>query len=166
MSAILDYLKHQVEQLEHFNNSQHICKYRSVGHFVLEHGRHWTPRKKPSYMKWRELKNCFGNSANLAMETDLIYCEGFAVDQFFPMLHAWCLTTSGAVIDVTWRRLGAEYFGIAIRPDYLSHALSLQPDYGLIDNWKMRWPMMHNDPKLWRHPINDALARSDTSPRV
>jgi hypothetical protein len=156
MNAIHDFLSDQVRAMEHFNDTRHICKYRSVSHFVLENGRYWTPRKKPKEFQWRELKNCYGNSTLLAMQNDdLAYCEGYALGQFFPMMHAWCVTPDGEVIDTTWRSLGVEYYGIAIRPDYLAYRMANQDDYGLIDCWKKRWPMLYAEPKLWRHPIND-----------
>ena len=162
MSEIKEFLTNELKSLEHFNSSEHISKYRSVGHFVLENGRPWIPKKKPTEFKWRELKNCFGNATLLSMENDeLAYCEGFAMHEYFPLLHAWCLTPDGEVIDTTWRHLGVEYYGIAIKPDYLAYRMDHQDDYGLIDCWKKRWPMLHDDPKLWRHPINDLKIKAE-----
>ena len=157
MSEIIEYLDHELKQLERFNGTQHICRYRNVGHFVLTHGRLWAPKPKPDNLKWRQERNCYGNSASLCLQTrgKYIYCEGFAKISLFPMLHAWCLTQDGEVVDTTWRELGVEYFGIAIKPDYLAYRLARQEDYGLIDCWQHRWPMLHDKPELWNHPINE-----------
>jgi len=157
MNEIVEHLRQEVSQLEHFNSFQHVSKYRSVGHFVLENGRYWSPEKKPKELSWGEPKNCFGNCTLLSMAEPekYIYCEGYAVGEFFPMLHAWCVTPHGTVIDITWKNAGCEYFGMAIRDDYLTESIRNQNHYGLVDNWRKHWPMIHASPKLWRHAIND-----------
>jgi hypothetical protein len=94
-------------------------------------------RPKPRGYRWHAERQCYRNSALLALKRDsLIYAEGFAlVDlsrnscsdldeirgrvRYAAIAHAWCIEQSaGAVVDVTWRFLETDeppiYYGVCI----------------------------------------------------
>lgn len=86
--------------------------FRSVEELVLHYGRPFRPGPRPEGIEQGEIKACFSNSMELAIErTDLIYVEGFANTRFFPMPHGWLSTDGHTAIDPTWED-GTEYFGI------------------------------------------------------
>lgn len=50
-----------------------------------------------------EPQQCFRNAWELVLDnTDLLYCEGWAMAHVFPTPHAWVETRGGQVIDPTW----------------------------------------------------------------
>lgn len=134
----------------------------TTGHFVLKNGRQWNNgHPLPDDVEPMKEKMCFKNAAQMAIDSNrFIYCEGYGLS-IIPVMHAWCLDKDGNVIDPTWASLpfekGREYFGIAINTKYLiAHLCETERWGSLIDAWETRWPMLHDDPKLWRHPINDS----------
>lgn len=130
-------------------SSRGIHGYHCLEEFVLKHGTSFTPHPLPAGMPFGEPRNCFGNSANLAMmDPRLTYCEGYAIG-VLPVHHAWVVNRKREVIDVTWRSGGVEYYGIPIRTAYLVRRLRLQERYGLIDVWEERWPMLKDPPSKW-----------------
>ncbi len=100
---------------------------------------------------------CFKNAFEL-MGKDVpmkypVYVEGYAtfLNVGFPMLHAWCVSEDGWVLDPTWS-LGMEYFGIAFNPKYVIKTCMKRKCYGIIDNWEERWPLLtgkHKE-KKWK----------------
>jgi hypothetical protein len=131
-----------------------INGYYSMEDFVLQNGKQWPIGT--AKLKLGPAGSCFQTAANYALRwpARYIYCEGFARG-IIPFNHAWLLDTGGRVIETVWRDGGVDYFGIAVRYDYLSKALQRQKFYGLIDQPHLKWPMLRDDPKAWRHPIMD-----------
>ena len=120
--------------------------------FVLKHGRNFKPQRTPDkYIDLRgEIKECFKNSAMAAcLCRDLIYCEGYACG-FIPVMHAWCVTLDGRLVELTWRDIGTEYFGIPFKSEFLRRKLLESKYYGLIDDWHNNWPLVRG-----KHPKSE-----------
>jgi len=158
-SAVRSYLQ-KVYKLVSTMGHQPINGYCCLDHFVLVNGifmrpcpkRHW-----PASAVQGPVGECFRNAALLAFENPgLIYCEGYAMS-LLPVLHAWVVTSKGRVIDITWSRRGTEYYGVAIRTDYLRQQVKKQKTYGLIDQPVYDWPLLRAPVKQWRHPIMEAI---------
>lgn len=70
---------------------------------LLKDGKFYGAQPLPKRYAYGEMKQCFLNSARLALQTPgLTYCEGVAL-AIIPTHHAWCIDTKGRVIDPTWR---------------------------------------------------------------
>jgi hypothetical protein len=83
----------------------------------LTRGRFYQAQPLPKGYRRGRPKQCYGNSANLAlMEDNLTYCEGFVLmplgDRATHIEHGWCVTAEGKVIDVTLKEAGLSYFGV------------------------------------------------------
>lgn len=135
--------------------------YSCAEDFVIKRGRPMNATVNPvACGGLRTRGECFRNAATLALSprSRLIYCEGFAHTGLIPTLHAWVMTFDGRTIDPTWGLEGIEYYGVAIRRDYLSKIVNRSEFWGsLIDCWKLRWPMLDAHPRDWRHEIMDKL---------
>jgi hypothetical protein len=164
VSAIKRHLEAELQLLRQHRAgmARQFNGWHTTGEFVLKNGREWQsiPARLPDGVKCGRMKDCFRNAALLALgwhRNTYIYCEGYAVS-VIPVPHAWCVDLKGNVIDVTWNNgsaIGSEYYGIAIKSLYLQEFLMKTKRYGLIDAWDARWPMLKDDPKDWRHPVND-----------
>jgi hypothetical protein len=122
--------------------------------FLLTNGGFHTPAPRPRQKKSQKeegtrrfrkskLKECFANAQRLALAHDgLTYCEGLAWADGVPLVieHGWCLAEDDSVIDVTWDAVGAAYFGIPFRRQFVGAAVFQQRDYS---------------------PLLDGLVRSD-----
>jgi hypothetical protein len=136
----------------------------SLAGFMLERARSWPIPAPPLDVKRGIIKECFRNAAMLAMDEPdrYIYCEGYAMS-IFPVLHAWCLTTEGQVVDPTWQRkhsgrsmMGVAYFGIAIKLRYLRRHLAEKGYWGQLGTPDWSRPEIVVDPAdQWNHPINE-----------
>lgn len=84
-------------------------------YFILAYGTFFSPKAMPSCFQRRTSRQCYYNACNLMLADDsLYYCEGFATSDSKDLIeHGWCIRKDGIVIDVTWRRPGLVYFGIA-----------------------------------------------------
>jgi hypothetical protein len=83
-------------------------------------------RGRPKSASWRTshastlriLDAGYGNSFKLAMfEPGLAYSQGSVLCKFDTLVshvdNAWCVTEDGKVIDVTLKKVGHSYFGVA-----------------------------------------------------
>jgi hypothetical protein len=107
---------------------------------ILDHG---TIGEKIVVDEWEmmEIKQCYLNSMQMAVEHDLRYVEGFCFG-IIPIAHAWNLDKNGNVVDVTLRPHGDEpyssraYLGLEIP---LKHLINLIRETGtssvLADTW-------------------------------
>lgn len=61
-----------------------------------------------------EPQQCFTNALKHAVKHSLRYCEGWATPPSgqWAIHHAWCISESGHVVEVTWTELGSNYRGI------------------------------------------------------
>ena len=163
MSALKNFLKAELKMMRKVRCAKAINGWYTTGQFVLKNGKQWqNGHALPKDVEPMKEKQCFMNAAKMATESErFIYCEGYALS-IIPVMHAWCLDKDGNVIDPTWASLpfekGREYFGIAIKTSYVIHYfLETERCGSLIDAWQTDWKMLHDDPKLWRHPIMDKL---------
>jgi len=93
----------------------------SVAAFVLAHGRQmpWAPRP-PGVRAGSAWRGCYANAGKRALRDHrLTYCEGIGWTPGMGCPHAWLLDESGRVLDPTWAAADAQYWGVAIRTDYL-----------------------------------------------
>lgn len=124
-----------------------INGYSCLEDFVLKHGRAFTSiGKMPKGIKRGRKKQCFMNATHLCHDDrSLTYCEGYAVS-VIPMMHAWCVTRKGVVIDPTWTK-ETEYYGVPIKRSYLMKMMRESGVYGVIDLWKEGWPILKAKPE-------------------
>ena len=124
----------------------------------------------PGPYKTRE---CYINAMRLVFEDqmlkiNLVYTEGYASGQIFPVLHAW-VTLNGKPVDVTWgkdmvgnghNRVSSaskmlervrynqnhnRYWGIGFpREEVLEQVLETGLSPSMIDDWKGSHPLMKN----------------------
>lgn len=127
-----EYVEHLRDAMAEFNPESNA---KVFPEFVLAHARQWTAAPLPEKYHRGEPKNCFCNATRLALgNMDLTYVEGYA-SKFFPLMHAWCVTSSGEVIDNTWEGPeGCDYFGIPFNTHFLIKQLRKNRYYGLLDN--------------------------------
>lgn len=153
MSGTEQYLKAQVTALSTLHGMKRLTKWGSTAEFLLYHGRQW-PTKPGNGVEMGAPQQCFKNAAVLAMvqSDEYIYCEGYAVGFMLPVEHAWLIDKEGFVVDPTWKD-GTDYFGIAFKLSYLTKALMKQKEYGLINAWRDKWPLLRTKEHLWKHEI-------------
>ena len=111
---------------------------------VLKFGRSYRIQSLPKGIKRGEKKQCFFNAAMLAINSDLIYVEGFAFlpDVPLPIHHAWCVTEGeDAVIDPTSDNL-VEYIGIPFRPAVIEGVWKSGRGKSLLNSTKGNWAVL------------------------
>ena len=122
---------------------------------LREHGRVYRAARLPRDVRRGPMRECFRNAANLALSRhDLTYVEGYAVSGAagipLPLLHAWCVTASGRVVDPTWEDSRASrYFGVPIKAGYLRVALLQDGVYGLLDSPRRAAAMCDEGPEVY-----------------
>jgi hypothetical protein len=135
--------------------------YNCIEDFVLRRGRLFPPqamsREEERDIRSRHLgvvfepRQCFYN-AQLAAIRDrrLTYVEGYVL-RIIPILHAWLVTDSGAVVDPTpafgiWNGwfTDLEYFGVEFRDTGMLARRMVESGYSssLLDDWQADWPAM------------------------
>lgn len=144
---------------------------RVLGPFALlaKHGRDWTPAPLPADVRPGLRQACFHNCATIALRwRRYIYCEGYAAGTI-PVLHAWLTDAcgDGKVIDPTWTGgknlavLGHQYFGVAIKTEFLIHRLAERMKKAhrhnmnpLLDDWSNDYPISRARVTAWKHKLN------------
>lgn len=153
--SMKEYLKQIVElyqQMYNQNKRNKIGDYYCLEDFILKNGQPFEISPLPKNIKRGAMKECFRNSAMLAMENaDYFYAEGFAFS-IIPTIHGWCANREGKAIDPTWDD-GKEYFGVIFKRDYLFKYLLKYKRYGLIENWENGYPLLRLDKKIWQQKI-------------
>ncbi len=119
--------------------------FRNVGHpnlldaFLTRNAALQRGEPLPKGVKRMQMKQCFANAAQLSLERDWFYVEGYAASAQLgiPLHHAWNVTPDGKLVDVTWRfPETAQYFGVPFNTEDLSRWLLKQKYYGLLDSGK------------------------------
>jgi len=107
--------------------------FTSLEHFVHAHGKRFHRRVSHASTPNRQ---CYKNATWMAITNrNLIYCEGYALN-LIPVLHAWCMDESGAVVDPTWG-VGRAYMGVAFKTSFVQQQMQVTKTYGLLE-----WPGM------------------------
>lgn len=157
---IPNFLRITTAMIDRMGRTQ-IKGYNSLDHFVLRNGRHMNRVVSPGAvgLPMMQRRMCFMNAANVALRhtSRFIYCEGYAHTGAIPVLHAWLIDRQGRTIDPTWGLEGTEYFGVAIRREFLRSKLFESETYGLLDCPSLKWPLLNCHPKEWRHEIMDKM---------
>lgn len=111
-----------------------------IERFILECGKDFKGVKRPKGIRKQRDGACYCNATLLAFENkELAYVEGYAIhDGLFPMLHAWCVTKTGEVVDPTWRYPEkSEYRGVIIPNEVLRVQILKNRVYGVLDTGMM-----------------------------
>jgi hypothetical protein len=118
-------------------------RFKGCEAFVLNNGLSFKAAKLPRHVKRGAMKQCFYNAYNAMLDHDgLIYCEGFAQGAVIPVLHAWCVTEDGRVVDPTWK-VGSEYIGVPFSSCYvMERFLRQRQSISLIDDFSAHWPLL------------------------
>lgn len=124
-----EFLRNHIEALASINHPAIMER------FVLRNGTRYEPRRKPAGFRLGPIKECFKNSAKLALSRGLDYVEGFAHSGLIslPIYHAWCVDADGGIVDVTWRTPGESYIGVVIPRQDLERELVRTRVYGVLD---------------------------------
>lgn len=128
MNDLIKYLKQMTEFFQ-----PPMCP---LERFVLDCGKDFLAKKRPKGVRKQENKQCFRNATHYSLETGLSYVEGFAIHNgLIPMMHAWCVTEAGEVIDLTWRwPEKSVYRGVVIPRGTLQIQLVKNKVYGVLDH--------------------------------
>lgn len=117
--------------------------------FVLKNGRQW----KPGKVCWAKGRSaCYIHAAKAAMRNrDYTFVEGYAC-MVLPVPHAWLVDKDGLVIETTWDRMGADYYGIPFRTGYVRQQVRKHGCYSMIDQWNQgdkSWETIKTDKEKW-----------------
>ena len=144
MSTTGHYIEQYLKMLDHSYRSMNIktpSGYSSVAGLVLDRGCEMrVSRSRPSLCG--KMGECFMNAQRLASlaPEKYRYAEGYAVliPSPLPIVHSWCLTRRGLVVDPTWYGRGkATYYGLQISLEYvLERQLATGTFHGMIDDWE------------------------------
>jgi hypothetical protein len=145
LSTMKTYLKHMLKAKTKAGMSPAGAPFSCLEDFLMQHGREWRPTPYPPKWKKGTPKLCFNNSVSLmCRRPDLTYCEGLALG-YIPVVHAWCVTASGEVVDPTWcadaeggfrPMLGTDYFGVAFKREYvLKRRKTMGDRFTLLEDW-------------------------------
>lgn len=140
---IKDYLEKMSEMCNARINSK--FKYSCFESFVLANGSEFGISGEK--IKRGKKKACFCNAYHLADNGGkFTYVEGYASTKGlpFPVLHAWCLTEDGKVVDPTWKD-GEEYFGVSFDLNYVRKIILRRKKFGVIDNYEMHFPLLSGE---------------------
>ncbi|MGW8177823.1 MAG: hypothetical protein ACWGQW_03400 [bacterium] len=117
------------------SNAEEPLTYYGIEDALLKCGRGFSVAPLPEHIERGEVKQCFRNAYQIAIEHDLIYCEGLAVSSVlpFPVLHAWVFDGRHFIYETTWPELGQEYWGVALSTTYVEKELLRREVYGILD---------------------------------
>ena len=105
---------------------------------LLARGQFFEHAPRPTHVEKLADKECFSNALTLARDSQgLHYCEGFATS-IIPVLHAWCVTDEGVVVDPTWHEDHDRtliYFGLAMDLGKVMARVIRQGCYGIMANF-------------------------------
>lgn len=90
-------------------------KYRGFEELILDCGIEMKYSPLPKNIDPGLPKSCYYNCFEILRKNlDLIYCEGYALNEELPLplAHAWLVNNHGEVIDPTWNESSTVYLGI------------------------------------------------------
>ncbi|HPF99000.1 MAG TPA: hypothetical protein PLE77_02960 [Kiritimatiellia bacterium] len=160
---IVAHLTQITEMIRQKATGQSSDPYLSFEEFVLRNGRHFDPVPFPARLGYRGyqalLKSCFRNAYLLARHhpNKLRYAEGFAIPggRFdCPFMHAWCVDLQDRAIDPTWHD-GVAYYGVIFDMGYAAEVVKVKREYGVLDNWKQRFPLLTGEHAAWKPSGHD-----------
>ena len=120
--------------------------YQGMPDFILREGQFFESRPLPAGTDYLEIRRCYKNAFQTAVEESFVYVEGYALSAShnLPLLHAWNLDAEGFVVDRTWNPHGRVYFGVlfplAVVP------IKRGKHYPVIDDWEHGYPILR---KAW-----------------
>lgn len=99
------------------------------------YGTYWKGRKRPRGVRKMKDKLCFENAYKLARKRpSLSYVEGTGIS-LIPCNHAWCMDSSGGLVDPTWRTPeNSEYLGVALPLSKVADWTYRNGYYGIFSN--------------------------------
>jgi hypothetical protein len=109
-----------------------------VEYRVLQaHGQKMEPKAHP-LTGTMDLGRCDHNSYKAMANTNLRYCEGYAMTRgrMMPMAHSWLVDTDGWVVDPTWKD-GCEYFGVVFDTLFLLKTVAKTKCLGIFGSLHM-----------------------------
>lgn len=109
---------------------------------LLRQGMSFTP---PAFGAALPLGTCYTVAISVAMaDPAMVYCEGYALLSGTPIPHAWCCTEYGEVIETFLKTPATEYYGIALRTEYVRKVAMRQgdPESSALDDWTDLWPLV------------------------
>jgi hypothetical protein len=136
MSVLISMLKQHKEMYDAIAKRCNMHPQHHIHGFVLEHGRPFTAAPRPDWCERGTPKECFSNAFHLALETGLIYVEGFMLRDGLPIPihHGWCVD-GDVVIDPTINDPeNCEYYGIPMDTDFVLLHTTTSGVYGILDN--------------------------------
>jgi hypothetical protein len=147
------YLNDVTEMLKRGHGRSKLNSYHCFEDFVLQHGTEFKDiGNLPKGEKMGRLGECYANAARLAQRhRELIYVEGYACS-IIPMLHGWCTTLDGKIIDPTWKN-GTGYFGVPFKKKFILKLMVEHGTYGFIDMWKQGWPVLYASPRQFKQKL-------------
>ena len=117
--------------------------YKGMEHFLLEHGRWYTPQPWPKKFKQGAPKQCFANAMLLGASKGLRYVEGLAIADIsiaLPIHHGWNVDEHDNVIDNTWLNTGLLYFGVEFSVGRADDAI-WNGNCTVLDDYRRRHPL-------------------------
>ena len=113
----------------------------------MRYGRLFTPGANPVRGRGMSADRAGRKASQLAVDSGRLYAEGYAAHPLpgnasFPRAWAWCLDGE-TVVDPAATRQGTAYFGVALRPGYLSRVQAAQR--GDEGSEGFRWALTRGD---------------------
>ena len=122
----------------------------------MREGQYFEPRPLPAGIDYLEIRHCYKNAFQTALEERYAYVEGYAVSAShqLPVLHAWNLDRDGFVVDRSWNPHERVYFGVVFPLAVVPRKRGKQ--YPVIDDWEHGYPILR---KAWdrQAATNEAL---------
>jgi hypothetical protein len=100
-------------------------KYHCFEEILLKYGKFMKPMPidSDSDQGFAVARHCYYNSQQVAFNSQLIYCEGYAIsskEMPVPVAHAW-VKDQNLAVELTWNQPGFCYFGIPFNPEWLQN---------------------------------------------
>lgn len=132
---------------------------------VLPYGQRFRAAPMPSVpARFSVSQACFQNCTYFTKhgtDSQLLYCEGWALASMLPVLHAWVSPTPNVAWDPTWQANmrqpvdEGEYWGFAFQPGRLPELLENTGCYGIFDSPAASNIVMANPQDWLLHPKED-----------